>query len=33
MMENFMEMLFEPINEFLRGAISFLPGLLAMFLS
>ena len=30
MMENFMDMLFEPINEFLRGFISFLPGLLAM---
>ena len=29
-MENFMDMLFEPINEFLRGFISFLPGLLAM---
>ena len=30
MMENFIDMLFEPINEFLRGFISFLPGLLAM---
>ena len=30
MMEKFIDMLFEPINEFLRGFISFLPGLLAM---
>jgi len=30
MMENFIEILFEPINEFLRGFISFLPSLLAM---
>lgn len=29
-MEKFIDMLFEPINEFLRGFISFLPGLLAM---